>query len=94
MVPWLSQYLALLKDTTQCLWWARSRALYHLATGLLNFCNIWYLSEVNKYFYERSTRRMFQKVHVLIDFLPTVKMATLIFISWRGSAISSAEEGK
>ena len=31
---------------------------------------------------------------VLIDFLLTVKAATLIFISGRGSAISSAKEGK
>ena len=31
---------------------------------------------------------------VLIDFLLTVKAATLIFISWRASAISSAKEGK
>ena len=30
---------------------------------------------------------------VLKDFLPTVKAATLIFISWRGQAISSAKEG-
>ena len=30
---------------------------------------------------------------VLIDFSLTVKAATLIFISGRGSAISSAEEG-
>ena len=31
---------------------------------------------------------------VLIDFSLTVKAATLIFISGRGSAISSAKEGK
>ena len=31
---------------------------------------------------------------VLIDFLLTVKAATLIFISGRGSAISSAKERK
>ena len=33
-------------------------------------------------------------VHVLLDFLLTVMAATLIFISGRGSAISSAKEGK
>ena len=33
-------------------------------------------------------------VGVLIDFSLTVKAATLIFISERGSAISSAKEGK
>ena len=33
-------------------------------------------------------------VMVLIDFLLTVKAVTLIFISGRGSAISSAKEGK
>ena len=32
--------------------------------------------------------------HVLIDFLLTVKAATLIFISGRGLAITSAKEGK
>ena len=32
--------------------------------------------------------------HILIDFLLTVKAATLIFISGRGSAISSAKQGK
>ena len=31
---------------------------------------------------------------LLLDFSLTVKAATLIFISGRGSAISSAEEGK
>ena len=31
---------------------------------------------------------------VLLDFLLTVKVATLIFISWCGWAISSAKEGK
>ena len=31
---------------------------------------------------------------VLIDFSLTVKAATLIFISGRGSAISSAKQGK
>ena len=31
---------------------------------------------------------------ILIDFLLTVKAATLIFISGRGSAISPANEGK
>ena len=32
--------------------------------------------------------------HVLKDFSLTVKAATLIFISGRGSAISSAKQGK
>ena len=32
--------------------------------------------------------------HVLIDFSLSVKAATLIFISGRGSAISSAKQGK
>ena len=31
---------------------------------------------------------------LLLDFLPTVKAATLIFISGRGSAVSIAKEGK
>ena len=33
-------------------------------------------------------------MYVLIDFSLTVKAATLIFISWRDLAISSAKEGK
>ena len=33
-------------------------------------------------------------IWVLLDFSLTVKAATLIFISGRGSAISSAKEGK
>ena len=33
-------------------------------------------------------------IKVLLDFSLTVKAATLIFISGRGSAISSAKEGK
>ena len=32
--------------------------------------------------------------HILLDFLLTVKAVTLIFISGRSSAISSAKEGK
>ena len=32
--------------------------------------------------------------YVLIDFSLSVKAATLIFISWRGSAFSSAKQGK
>ena len=34
------------------------------------------------------------KVHVLLDFSLTVKAAILIFISGRGSTISSSKEGK
>ena len=33
-------------------------------------------------------------MHILLDFSLTVKAATLIFISGRGSAISSAKRGK
>ena len=40
------------------------------------------------------TQRMAGVITVLIDFSLTVKAATLIFISGRGSAISSAKEGK
>ena len=42
--------------------------------------------------YKGSMRRRCKAV--LIDFSLTVKATTLIFISWRGSAISSAKEGK
>ena len=36
----------------------------------------------------------FIPLHVLIDFSLTVKAVTLLFIAGRGSAISSAKEGK
>ena len=41
---------------------------------------------------ENTTRQCLNGIS--IDFLLTVKAATLIFISGRGSAISSAKEGK
>ena len=37
---------------------------------------------------------IYKKINILIDFSLTVKAVTLIFISGRGSAISSAKEGK
>ena len=40
-----------------------------------------------------SHQRISQRA-ILLDFPLTVKVATLIFISGRGSAISSAKEGK
>ena len=43
---------------------------------------------------ERNDAIQSGSYYVLIDFSLTVKAATLIFISWRGSAISSAKEGK
>ena len=36
---------------------------------------------------------LYELMRVLIDFLLNVKLATLIFISGRGSAISSAKQG-
>ena len=41
-----------------------------------------------------TTRLTYSSPAVLIDFSLTVKAATLIFISGRGLAISSAKEGK
>ena len=41
-----------------------------------------------------SSRVNYLSQSVLLDFSLTVKVATLIFISGCGSAISSAEEGK
>ena len=41
-----------------------------------------------------KTAKEHNEPFVLIDFSLTVKAATLIFISGRGSAISSAKEGK
>ena len=41
-----------------------------------------------------SARVSLTCIHLLIDFYLSVKAATLIFISGRGTAISSAEEGK
>ena len=40
------------------------------------------------------TKHIMHQSFVLLDFSLTVKKATLIFISGRGSAISSAKEGK
>ena len=40
------------------------------------------------------TKHIMHQSFVLLDFSLTVKAATLIFISGRGSAISSAKEGK
>ena len=45
-------------------------------------------------FNTQTISRNKQHTEVLIDFSLTVKAATLIFISGRGSAISSAKEGK
>ena len=42
----------------------------------------------------RGSRGGFSSTQVFLDFSLTVKAATLIFISGRGSAISSAKEGK
>ena len=42
----------------------------------------------------KKTFALFLKIWILIDFLLTVKAATLIFISGGGSAISSAKQGK
>ena len=39
-------------------------------------------------------QRRDKTISVLIEFTLTIKGATLIFISGRGSAISSAKEGK
>ena len=39
-------------------------------------------------------KQLKKKYQILIDFSRTVKVATLIYISWHGSAISSAKEGK
>ena len=39
-------------------------------------------------------RLVISLVYILIDFSLTVKAATILFISGRGLAISSAEEGK
>ena len=39
------------------------------------------------------TKHIMHQSFVLLDFLLTVKAATLIFISGRGLAISSAKEG-
>ena len=40
-----------------------------------------------------NTHSPFETIIILIDFSFTVKAAALIFISGRGSAISSAKEG-
>ena len=47
-------------------------------------CHVLYIIYITTHFYSE----------VLLDFSLTVKAATLIFISWCGSAVSSAKEGK
>ena len=42
---------------------------------------------------DRLVYSRYPNTYILIDFSLTVKAATLIFISGRGSAISSAKEG-
>ena len=53
-----------------------------------------YYVGTNNIFLVDSTSGSVCDVGVLFDFSLTVKEATLIFISGRGSAISSANEGK
>ena len=43
---------------------------------------------------DKHVKGLLSSHNILIDFSLTVKAATLIFISGRGSAISSAKEGK
>ena len=54
----------------------------------------WYTQYRRLYSTLWSNSKHLISLHVLIDFSLTVKAATLIFISGRGSAISSAKEGK
>ena len=56
---------------------------------------MYYHRETTKstYYFVAKKNALKSKI-VLIDFSLTVKAATLIFISGRGSAISSAKEGK
>ena len=49
---------------------------------------------ISNYFGTQNVFHRPMQYKVLIDFSLTVKAATLIFISGRGSAISSAKEGK
>ena len=44
--------------------------------------------------FSQSKEECKEQESILLDFLLTVKAATLIFISGRGSAISSAKKGK
>ena len=43
---------------------------------------------------ESVKKKNYMCMYILLDFLLTVKAATLIFISGCGSAISTAKEGK
>ena len=54
-----------------------------------NLSNVFHLGRNNEF--KRWLLILFK---ILLDFLLIVKAATLIFISGRGSAISSAKEGK
>ena len=54
--------------------------------------SLWLSSKVGVHWHQKRWRWYFY--NVLLDFLLTVKAATLIFISGRGLAISSAKERK
>ena len=58
--------------------------------AMLTFC-MYYNIYQQQIYYQLTTLRT---IYVLLDFSLTVKAATVIFISGRGSAISSAKEGK
>ena len=65
--------------------------------GELRLISIWYQKECLESKLVISCRMMHNWVkiyYILIDVSLTVRAETLIFISGRGSAISSAQEGK
>ena len=55
---------------------------------------LWVFNQEQYQFGLLSIMLLFLVKHVLLDFLLTVKAATLILISGRGSAISSAKKGE
>ena len=62
--------------------------------GIFNLWPIGMFSEPFQVFLSNQMVKRILLLHVLIGFSLTVKAATLIFISGRGSAISSARKGK
>ena len=70
-------------ETMQLMNWQENRSEYAIS-----------IYSAGQGFKLHSTMYLYNNLDISIDFSLTVKAATLIFISGRGSAISSAKEGK
>ena len=69
------------------LFWIQQKELIGLCRCAFSVCML----QLHRFSHDKTHNA---QSFVLLDFSLTVKKATLIFISGRGSAISSAKEGK